>query len=111
MPGQTAHGFPYALPEDKRINWPATSRQLAEKMEEALPGNIRSGTVVGPEGRVVFPTPFTSPPIVVACAADSNGRFVVGVMNITAQGFDTLQTNLAGGQPVAARVNWIAIGI
>jgi hypothetical protein len=31
--GATPSGWPYALPTDPRINWPATSQALAEKLE------------------------------------------------------------------------------
>lgn len=37
MPGTTASGVPYALPEDPVSQWPATSRGVAEKVEASMP--------------------------------------------------------------------------
>jgi hypothetical protein len=36
MPDTTANGYPYAVPSDPLVQWPATSQSLAEKLE-ALP--------------------------------------------------------------------------
>lgn len=33
MPGTTPTGFPYALPADPLVQWPATSQALAEKID------------------------------------------------------------------------------
>lgn len=38
MPGTTPGGWPYALPADARVDWPATSQQLANKLEQESAG-------------------------------------------------------------------------
>jgi hypothetical protein len=36
MPGTTSSGFPYAVPADPLVQWPATSQSLAEKVQAEL---------------------------------------------------------------------------
>jgi hypothetical protein len=36
MPGTTTNGFPYAVPTDPLVQWPATSQSLSERIDQGL---------------------------------------------------------------------------
>jgi hypothetical protein len=47
MPGATFGGYPYAQPSDPLVQWPATSQQLAQKIDdEAAAALARSGQFI-----------------------------------------------------------------
>lgn len=46
MPGTTTHGYPYALPDDALVNWPATSKALADKLNGSTSVDL-AGAIIG----------------------------------------------------------------
>ena len=118
MPGQTPKlGLPYALPEDKRINWPATSQQLAEKLEAAPRMASGWGRTSGPAGaQVTFPVGlFTQAPRVVVTLAsnagsEATGSWILQTGNKSATGC-TVFCSIPGVAFQDAFFDWIAVGI
>jgi hypothetical protein len=125
MPDTTPGGYPYALPADPLVNWPATSQSLAEKLEALKPTGgataglkIAAGTASGGDATVTFPPGlFTAPPAVVVVPSGGAGAppvdLTAGVGNITAQGFQVAIRVAFGANQGNSFVDcaWIAVGI
>lgn len=104
MPGQTAKGFPYALPEDKRINWPATSQQLAEKLEAGVIATGSGTYATDGFGVLAIPVPAGLRLMSVTVSQD-NDYFAVIRSNNQAGIFNSAGARV-GGANVAVR--WVA---
>lgn len=112
MPGTTAAGYPYALPDDAPVNWPATSKALADKLETVVPAKIQSGGIMvnaTGETTVTFPTPHSAAPKVVAVSASSAAFSVIVVGTITLTTFTVRAFDATGAQK-QAYIHWIAVG-
>jgi hypothetical protein len=114
MPGTTPKGYPYAEPADPLVQWPATSKALAQKLENDL--NLRPAGSIAVSGAnwtpVVFPSgAYSAAPVVVVTPVGATPP-AVAVRSVTIAGFEFLVHN-GQGTAVAAgtQVNWIALGI
>jgi F420-0:gamma-glutamyl ligase len=138
MPDATANGYPYAVPSDPLVQWPATSQSLAEKIDTevgaakaagaaaqstastAVQGaglKVAAGTfdTAGGTGQEYIPfpgNPFTSSPAVTVTARDASGSPVgVTILDLSPQGVRIGVWRQAGsGFAAAGAVYWIAVG-
>jgi hypothetical protein len=111
MPDSTANGFPYALPTDPLVQWPATSQSLAEALPKIQSGFINTGHVCQPGEShvfdVTFPEAFAEIPHIVGNAySDQLGTVSWGAVqhNVASCRFTA---NL--GSAAIAAVAWIAV--
>lgn len=54
MPATTADGWPYALPSDARVDWPATSQSIANLLESRWDTYQAAGVLTPSSGWVVM---------------------------------------------------------
>jgi hypothetical protein len=115
MPATTPHGYPYAEPTDPLVQWPATSQQLAEKIDELTAyhasGQIGPGDPISAatEFTVTFPPgTFTSTPVVILqWAGEQWGHATLKTLSPT--GFTCLLRPLEG--QTIPFVYWLAIEV
>jgi hypothetical protein len=112
MPATTPGGYPYAEPTDPLVQWPATSQQLAEQLEQKLSAGLRvaTGTVTTSGESVAFPPgTFAAPPTVLV-TAESTDPAVVVTAGITAAAFTVRCFDLSG-QAKTAPIHWVAVQV
>lgn len=114
--GATPGGWPYALPTDALVQWPATSQALAEKLEAAPPAlggtvQILKADATATTGtRVTFRIPFKAPPAVVLSHAAFSQGVVLQLRSVTATGFEAVAYQTDGAAYFDATASWVAVG-
>jgi hypothetical protein len=117
MPGSTTGGFPYALPADPLVQWPATSQSLAEKIDQKIAALPRIATGVATttgESAVLVNFPpgrFTAPPKVVVTPVGSVETAIVPQIwtDPNAAQFALITYRASDGVKVAWPCHWIAV--
>jgi hypothetical protein len=112
MPDTTPNGYPYAVPSDPLVQWPATSQSLAEKLD-ATPRVWCGLADTLPEGVTVqLPAGFTSGAVAVAVlvgAAGNTNPATVNCTAVTAGGQFTIFAFNGGASLGGQHVQWIAV--
>jgi hypothetical protein len=122
MPATTPNGYPYAEPTDPLVQWPATSQQLAEKIDSVpvvvgvTPGmKIARGVVSYSDAQPTVtvdlsPYGFTSPPVVSLTPYMQAAAGFAYIRSSAAASFSFSVETPAGDYQPACDVHWIAIG-
>jgi hypothetical protein len=124
MPATTPGGYPYAEPTDPLVQWPATSRQLAEGIESlsarvhSLPAHIvTGGGATDAQGRLTVDLTtagFTQQPVVMAIAVEGGSDPFYTFLSVSNLSPTGAVIWAQGGDPagplVGLFVHWVAIG-
>jgi len=118
----TPSGWPYAVPNDTLVSWPAQSQALADKLELRIPGGSGAGILpfamatgsVSVTGNATITLPasrFTQAPLIsvsVLSASGASGSSVTFGTSTTAS-FTTYVWSGAAASTTSRTVHWTAI--